>query len=290
MMKYSALAIMIMLALSPQTLAKETVTTMRAHSIDWQDDTVVLPAGSVITDYWVSEKLDGVRAFWTGSQLQTRSGHQIHAPDWFTKDFPKEALEGELWAGRNQFHLTMQTVLDSVPNETQWRKIQFMVFDAPNQPGTFDERLAHITPLIDSLHQQQIKAVHQRKLDSIQTLEHWLNEVESHGGEGLMLHRGKQRYIAGKADGLLKLKRFEDAEAIVVGYEPGKGKYQGLTGAIWVKMDNHPLFKIGSGFSDAERASPPEIGSIVTFRYNGFTQNRIPRFARFLRSRPAETL
>ncbi|HEX7047399.1 MAG TPA: DNA ligase, partial [Gammaproteobacteria bacterium] len=42
---------------------------------------------------------------------------------------------------------------------------------------------------------------------------------------------------------------------------------------------------IGSGFTDAERAEPPAIGSLVTYRYNGLTSNGVPRFARFLRVR-----
>ncbi|MCM0148853.1 DNA ligase [Photobacterium galatheae] len=290
MMKYSALAIMITMALSPQLQTKESTATMHAHAIHWQDDTFVLPEDNVISDYWVSEKLDGVRAFWTGNQLQTRSGHRIHAPEWFTKDLPQEALDGELWAGRNHFYHVTQTVLDTIPNDTQWQKIQFMVFDAPSHPGSFDERLNHLTTLINTLPLQHIEIVEQKRLNTIQALENWLDEVESRGGEGLMLHQASQRYVTGRTNGLLKLKRFQDAEAIVIGYEPGKGKYEGRTGAIWVKMDKHPLFKIGSGLSDAERAAPPPIGSIVTFRYNGFTQNRIPRFARYLRTRPSKTL
>ena len=54
-------------------------------------------------DYWVSEKLDGVRAYWDGSRLLFRSGQTIQAPDWFTRELPRTALDGELWIGRGQF-------------------------------------------------------------------------------------------------------------------------------------------------------------------------------------------
>ena len=54
-------------------------------------------------DYWVSEKYDGVRAYWNGNQLISRQGHTYSAPAWFTKDFPHEALDGELWLQRGQF-------------------------------------------------------------------------------------------------------------------------------------------------------------------------------------------
>ncbi|MDO6582118.1 DNA ligase [Photobacterium sp. 2_MG-2023] len=288
-MKQSELAMIITLMLSPISYAKETVT-MRATSAVWQDDSFLLPLGTRITDYWVSEKLDGIRAHWNGQQLQTRTGHVIHAPQWFTAGLPDDVLEGELWAGRGAFHLVSQTVLDASPNREQWEKIRFMVFDAPVYPGSFDERWRHVTTLVNASNHPYINIIEQRKLASIAMVKNWLAEIEADGGEGIMLHHASQPYVAGRSDSLVKIKRFEDAEAIVVGYEPGKGKYQGLMGALWVKMDALPPFKIGTGFSDADRAVPPEIGSIVTIRYNGFTHNQIPRFARYLRTRPSSTL
>ncbi|KKC99385.1 MULTISPECIES: DNA ligase [Photobacterium] len=288
-MKQSELAMIITLMLSPISYAKETVT-MRATSAAWQDDSFLLPMGTTITDYWISEKLDGIRAHWNGQQLQTRTGHKINAPAWFTENWPDEALEGELWAGRDAFHLVSRTVLDSSPNSEQWQKIRFMIFDAPAHPGTFDERRHHMTTLINQLNHPYIQIIAQRKLSSIAMVKTWLSEIEADGGEGIMLHLASQPYVAGRSDSLVKIKRFEDAEAVVVGYEPGKGKYQGVMGALWVKMDGVPPFKIGTGFSDAERAIPPEIGSIITIRYNGLTHNQIPRFARYLRPRASSTL
>ena len=44
-------------------------------------------------------------------------------------------------------------------------------------------------------------------------------------------------------------------------------------------------FRLGSGLTDAQRANPPPIGSLVTYRYNGLTSKGLPRFARFQRLR-----
>ena len=41
-----------------------------------------------IQDYWISEKLDGVRAYWNGKQLISRQGNIFTAPTWFTEEFP----------------------------------------------------------------------------------------------------------------------------------------------------------------------------------------------------------
>ena len=55
-----------------------------------------------VTQYWVSEKLDGVRAHWDGKQLISRGGKVFDTPIWFTALFPKETLDGELWAANKK--------------------------------------------------------------------------------------------------------------------------------------------------------------------------------------------
>lgn len=105
------------------------------------------------------------------------------------------------------------------------------------------------------------------------------------GGEGLMLHHREARYRAGRSEDLLKFKPYEDAEARVVGHTAGRGKYRGMLGALIVETPEGLRFRIGTGFSDSRRATPPPIGAWITYRYNGRTGNGVPRFARFLRVR-----
>jgi DNA ligase-1 len=112
-----------------------------------------------------------------------------------------------------------------------------------------------------------------------------LAAVESAGGEGLVLRNPAAPYETGRTSNALKVKRFDDMEARVVGYKPGKGKYSGMTGALRVELEDGTRFLIGSGLSDAERADPPPVGSRITFRHQGFTARGIPRFASFLRIR-----
>ena len=73
-----------------------------------------------------------------------------------------------------------------------------------------------------------------------------------------------------------------DAEAVVVGHEPGKGKHTGRLGALVCRMGN-TVFKIGAGFTDAEREAPPPQGSTVTFKYQELTAKGVPRFPTFWR-------
>jgi DNA ligase-1 len=244
-----------------------------------------------LADYWVSEKYDGVRAYWDGQHLLTRGGEVIAAPAWFTAAWPAQAMDGELWAGRGQFARTVSTVRRQVPDEDAWRHIRYMVFDLPAHEGTFDERLPALQAQIDRMGQHWVEAVVQRKVPHPAALQALLASTVKAGGEVLMLHRGNSRYRAVRSDDLLKLKTHDDAEARVVGHVPGLGKHRGSMGALWVEVPaasqgTPPLrFKLGTGFSQAQRRHPPPIGSLVTFRYLGTTDSGLPRFASFLRVR-----
>ncbi len=170
--------------------------------------------GIHLTDYWVSEKLDGVRGHWTGSQLLTRGGVPIAAPAWFTAGWPNVAMDGELWAGRGRFSDTVSTVRRESPDDMAWQHIRFMVFDLPTHPGSFDERVAAMTKLPTT---RWMQPVPQRRVDNENSLMALLRQTERQGGEGLMLHRGAAHYQAGRSNDILKLKSHEDAEAQVLG-------------------------------------------------------------------------
>jgi DNA ligase-1 len=115
-----------------------------------------------------------------------------------------------------------------------------------------------------------------------------LSRVLKRGGEGLMLRNIKQPYQVGRHDSLLKVKPYFDAEAVVIGYSPGKGKYQGLVGSLIVETSQGIQFKVGSGLTDKLRKNPPLIGSVITYAYSGFTKKGLPRFPRFIRVRKVD--
>ncbi len=235
--------------------------------------------------YWVSEKLDGVRAYWNGEQLISRQGNPFQAPAWFTRGFPQTPLDGELWMGRGSFETLSGTVRQLQPDPVLWQKVRFMVFDLPASEQIFDQRLEQLKTLLNSSDSPYIQAVSQFKVTDQAQLTRQLRQVVKQGGEGLMLHRGDSLYRRGRSDTLLKLKTYEDAEAVVIDHLPGKGKYVGMLGALLVETPQGLRFRIGTGFSDAERAAPPPVGSTVTYKYYGKTRFGTPRFASFLRLR-----
>jgi DNA ligase-1 len=226
-----------------------------------------------------------VRALWDGKGLHSREGSVIAAPAQFTGRLPSLPLDGELWIARGQFEKLSGVIRKTTPREGEWRQVKYMVFELPDAPGTFAERYEEIKRIVAQSGYPQLVAVEQVRIADNTALRRKFEEVIRAGGEGLMLHRADALYMAGRSDVLLKLKPFEDAEATVMGYVPGKGKYRGRMGALQVETADGRRFKIGSGFTDAIRANPPAIGTMITFTYRGLTKNGLPRFASYLRIR-----
>lgn len=237
--------------------------------------------------YWVSEKLDGVRAMWDGQQLRFRSGRAIAVPAWFTQGFPAQALDGELWLGRGQFERLSGIVRKAVPDDAEWREVRYMLFELPDAPGDFSARVAAMQALVKAAAVPQLRAIEQDRVADAQALKVRFHKVVADGGEGLMLHRADALYRTGRSDDLLKLKPWEDAEGVVLEHLPGAGKYAGLLGALLVQLPDGRHLRIGSGFSDAQRVAPPPPGATITYRYRGLTASGLPRFATFLRVREA---
>lgn len=241
--------------------------------------------GMPLRGYWVSEKYDGLRTYWDGRLLWTRGGERIHAPAWFTAPLPATALDGELWAGRGRFEQALSTVRSQRASDAAWRTLRFMVFDLPAQPGDFDARLARLRALLPIAGAPWVVAVDQRRATTHAALQARLDQVVAEGGEGLMLHLGSAPYRSERSDDLLKFKPDDDAEARVVAHLPGQGRHAGRMGALLVETGEGLRFRLGSGFTDAQRDAPPAIGSIVTYRYNGLSASGLPRHARFVRVR-----
>jgi DNA ligase-1 len=238
-----------------------------------------------LADYWGSEKFDGVHAYWDGSRLLTRAGNAIRAPAWFTAHWPRVALDGELWAGRGRFEHASATVRRESPDDAAWRQMCFMVFDLPARAGSFVQRLAELDSLRHEISSPWMQVVTHFQVRDHETLQARLRGLVAQGGEGLMLRRGGAPYRSDRSDDLLKHKLHEDDEARVIAHLPGNGKYQGMMGAVLVQRADGVRFRIGTGFTDEQRADPPPLGSWVTYAYNGLTSSGIPRFARFIRIR-----
>lgn len=238
------------------------------------------PAG-----FLVSEKYDGVRAYWDGQVLRFRSGLPIDAPRGFIERLPPVPLDGELWLGRGRFEALSAIVRRRQPDVASWLTLRYMVFELPGSPGDFASRAQHIESIVRHSAWPQLIAVEQGTLPSPLALQRRLQELTAAGGEGLMLHRADAAYVAGRSHDLLKLKPLHDAEGRVLAHLAGRGRHAGRLGALRLRTAQDVEFTLGTGFSDAQREAPPAVDSIVSFTHRGFTADGVPRFASFLRVR-----
>lgn len=233
-----------------------------------------------ITGWWLSEKLDGVRAYWDGTQFLSRLGNKFYPPPWFTEGFPSHPLDGELWGGRKLFQRTVG-IVKRQDQSPLWKELLYVVFDVPAHDGPFEARLEHAKAVVEG--KMPYARVHEHyTCNDNNHLREELARVESLGGEGLMARRPGSRYEAGRSHSLLKVKSFHDAEARVVEHAAGAGKHKGRLGALVVELADGTRFNVGTGFSDAERNDPPPIGAIITFRYQELSDGGVPRFPSYV--------
>ncbi|WP_421869016.1 DNA ligase [Motiliproteus sp.] len=233
--------------------------------------------------FWISEKFDGVRAYWDGKQLLSRQGYPIRAPAWFTKDFPSTPLDGELWIGPGQFEAVSAAARRFQPLEHEWRRIRYLLFDLPTSPQPYWQRRLQLQALTERQQIAHLRVPEYWRVTSQSALQQLLQQRLAAGAEGLMLNQSDALYQAGRSNALLKLKPYFDAEAMVLAHLPGKGKYSGMLGSLLVQNDQGVRFKIGTGFTDQQRRIPPAVGSRISYRYRSLTTQGKPRHASFLR-------
>jgi len=230
-----------------------------------------------LSDWWMSEKLDGVRAYWDGKQFLSRQGNIYHAPSWFIEGLPAVPLDGELWIDRKKFQRTVSIVRRQDKSDL-WNEVRFLVFDAPAAGGGFEDRLMLLKEALAAGAPKFARQHAHERCKSLDALRAELARIEALGGEGLMMRQPGSKYVSGRSFTLLKVKTFHDAEAVVMGHQDGSGRHKGRLGALLVQLPDGTDFAIGTGFSDRERENPPAIGATVTFRYQELSEMGVPRF------------
>ena len=255
--------------------------------------------GQNVGGWLASEKLDGVRAYWDERNLRSRNGKILAAPEGWSAHFPPFALDGELYTARGEFEKIQSTVMDKTPSVTAWSEIKFYVFDVPGAGGGLLERLSELEKFILQNPQagQNLKIIKQVKVKDNAEFEAFAEHIVAKGGEGSVVREPNAPYERKRSKNALKYKKFKDAECEVTAVNAGAGKYAGLMGSVACKalgaagsnsdeqIASGVKFKIGSGFSDRDRANPPKIGSIITYKYQNLTAKGLPRFPVFLRVR-----
>jgi len=238
-----------------------------------------------VIGWLMSEKLDGLRAVYSGNALYSRSKNKFHVPEEFMAEWPDLVLDGELSCGRSKFKESISLVKSH--NATYERYLAdglvYSVFDAPLLAGNFSERIEKLKVMLAG--KKHIVVLDQTKIESIEQVKEAFDSIIELQGEGLMLRKADDKYHYKRSSTLLKVKQFHDAEAIVIAHNTGKGKNDGLCGSLVCKMPLGQTFKCGSGMTQSDRENPPAIGATITYRYFEVTGSGKPRFPTYVRIR-----
>ncbi|WP_169753216.1 DNA ligase [Campylobacter mucosalis] len=233
-----------------------------------------------ISNWLVSYKLDGIRAYWDGKNLLSRNGKIINAPAKFIKNLPPFELDGELFLKNGEFEKTQSIIMDKSPNLEAWSEITYHVFDVPKAKGGLLERLSVLSE------NDIVKIIKQTPIKDKNELMKFYQNALNLGYEGVVLREPNAPYEFKRSKNALKFKPFFDAECEVVSINKGSGKFKDVMGSVSCKdLKTAKTFKIGSGFSDFNRVNPPKIGQIITYKYQNLTAKGLPRFPTFLRFR-----
>lgn len=242
---------------------------------------------SVYTDQnisgWImSEKLDGIRGIWDGKQFYSKSGKILNVPSWFIKNFPTFRLDGEFWSKRDDFENIQSTVLDKNPSKN-WENITFNIFDIPDKSGDFFTRLEFGKKWFATNQNEYVKFLEQKVCADKKSLDDFLNQIIKLKGEGVIVKNPNETYNNGRSHYVLKVKKVQDMEGEVIGYNHNlKTK---IFKSLKIKLENGIIFDLGGGLNKTIKNNLPKIGDVVTFKYFGFTKYGKPKFATFLRVR-----
>ncbi|MCE3039972.1 DNA ligase [Helicobacter anatolicus] len=233
--------------------------------------------------YLVSEKLDGMRAYWNGKQLISKSGRVIEAPEWFIQNLPPFCLDGELYTKRKDFEHII-SIIKSRKNQDSWKELKYYIFELPYQAGNLKQRLQVLKDylLIHSI--AHVKIIPQYQFQNTKEIEEFFLEIKKLHGEGIVLRKNDTPYQTGRSQNALKYKVFLDSECEIIGYKMGKKSLKDKVGSFVCK-EGERVFNVGSGLDNKIRENPPPLGTIITYKYYQTTKNNLPKHPVFLRVR-----
>lgn len=274
---------------------------------------------------WASPKIDGVRMYIKDGVGYTRSNKLI--PNKYVQSIIESAssewdgYDGELVVGKPYDKDVYNNTSGAVRRESGEPDVTFCVFDYCDIPDLdYANRLWLLsefrTVANDDLLADIVELVDTKLITSYEELEVYEQEVLAQGYEGVILRSPTALYKQGrstlKEQCMIKLKRFLDAEAEIIGFEELMHNHNqavtnelGLTersshkenleggnklGALICKTPEGVEFKIGTGFNDAQRQEfwkrrDELLGHLVTYKYFSHGIKEAPRHPVFLRLR-----
>lgn len=252
----------------------------------------------------ITTKLDGFRLIAMKDEhdnvsFYSRVGKRIEGLAEIEEEFrtafpPCTVLDGELTVS-NYFELESKEAykaaskIISQKGETVKTGLTYRVFDAMHIDEWREQNCTHTYslrrellhglfkfPLAPISHIELLPVLY--KGDDTSKVQELLDKVVSEGGEGVMINLLDSTYKFTRCWDIMKVKKFQSLDLEVIDLEEGSGRLVGTLGAILVRYKGGNVVRVGSGFSDEERAlywSQPDLilHKIVEIKYFESTRN-----------------
>jgi hypothetical protein len=231
------------------------------HGLDFKEDDpkVENPMG-----WFMTEKYDGIRAYWDGKQFWSRGGNFINVPESFKAGLPIYHLDGEFWGGYEENAVMTHLLKLSCGKrkiEIDWDKVKFCVFDAPQEEATYDKRHLFLQKNFSQYNNKHILLIPMKECKGLIHLKESLEEIINKGGEGMMIYRPDTIYQPGRSRNVLKIKKYFDAEVKFLQVDEEN------SALVCEQAGGH---KISVKCKRIYCFEPPEQGAIIPVLHQGF--------------------
>lgn len=221
------------------------------------------------TEFWLTQKLNGVRATFYHGELIARSGVPYRGVEHITSalawaDALGYVLDGELTlkdkgelSDNEAFRVATGILNSDDENKTTicytvFDLIPLQEFESANPRLDYKERRFIMESMGDKLNSEYTQLLpvlyHGKDQSKIGEL---LDKMVSEDKEGLMLNTNCP-YKRTRHKGILKIKRFYTMDLPIIGYDEGTGRLNGMLGAFVLDYKGNEV-KVGSGFTDEQR-------------------------------------
>ena len=260
-------------------------------------------------DFYITEKLDGNRCiahYENGKWVFTSRNGKIMHVDFDMTGLPTHLVyDGEVLSPRQvrqseeikryiytgfcdnlEFQDMFNSTSGLINQHTTDKELIFNIFDIQEKNVRYSDRREYLDSFKTIKLSKDVRIVPVLGKADIADLNNiafdLLDKVTSLGGEGIMINLGNRTYEHKRTDSLLKLKKVQTMDMVVVNTTLGTGKYEGLVGALecLIHTDDDKVIScsVGSGLSDEQRVQwtmyPEKIlHHIVEISYFSLSQN-----------------
>jgi len=231
-------------------------------------------------DWYICCKSGGVRCYWNGTKLLSKTLKAYSVPEQFTKDFPKAFLDVELFMQSGSSDDVSEILRKNKCEIKDWKKLHVSVLDAPGLELPFSERLLKMKQVFEDIDSPYISLCEYKICKNRDSLMKKLETVKmKEESTSLILLDPDNMYEEGKSNTMFEIVVTQQEGAEVVGYEKGRSNNGKIT-KLEVINAHGVKFSIGLGLTDKIKKNPPEIGSIVKFSFQGINKSGVPKKAK----------